>query len=94
MAAAAAKLQAFNATNTKVTLILRDNTPADTSDNPKEDLLEPIAIPGTALVTAKRVFIEFTSETEIYDSDGSVKGAFFVPDFLLQEPSSLTFEGG
>ena len=74
-------------------LILSDNTPADSSDNPREDLLEPISIPGTTGLTAKRVFIEFVSDTDIYDADGSVKTAFFVPDFLLQEPSSLPLKG-
>ena len=85
----ALNLRAFDATTTKVTLILSDFSPADTSDNPRDDLLEPIRIPGSIGITAKRVFIDFLSITETYDADGSVKDVAFVPDFLLQIPSSL-----
>ncbi len=47
---------------------------------------------GTATV-AKRMVIDFSATTDIYDANGSVKTAIFVPDFLMKSPTSIILKG-
>ncbi len=58
-----------------------------------ETLATVITKSGSAATVAKRMVIDFSATTDIYDANGSVKTAIFVPDFLMKSPSSIPLKG-